>query len=119
MLFTGDTVHGFMVYAVLTVAPSDGFQIQFCDRAKNSAGKEVIFYEADQALHFALSERMPWLAELCLETDCFHEHFIIFLPERMAFQIPPDHDTLHVICQYIVRDSHISKSMDHPYKKIF
>lgn len=45
-----------MIHAVLTVAPSDGFQIQFCDRTKNSAGKKVIFYKADQALHFAFSE---------------------------------------------------------------
>ena len=62
---------------------------------------------------------MPWPAELCLETDRFHEHFIIFLPERMAFQIPPDHDTLHVICQYVAWDPPISKRMDHPNKKIF
>ena len=61
--FTGDAVNCFMIHAVLTVAPSDGFQIQFCDRTKNSAGKKVIFYKADQALHFAFSERMLWLAE--------------------------------------------------------
>ena len=37
----------------------------------------------------------------------------------MSLWITPDHDTFHVVCQYIVRDSHISKSMDHPYEKIF
>ena len=62
---------------------------------------------------------MPWFTELRLETDRFHEHFIIFLPDRMSLWITPDHDTFHVVCQYIVRDSHISKRMDHPYKKIF
>lgn len=81
--------------------------------------QESSLLQTGAGVHFSFGKRMPWLTKFCLETDRFHEHFIIFLPERMTFRLPPVHDTFHVVCQYIAWDPHISKRMYHPNKKIF
>ena len=56
-----------VINIVLPVAPSKGFQIQFCDGTENSAGKKVFFYKTDQAFHFPFGKRIPRLTGLSLE----------------------------------------------------
>ncbi len=108
-----------VVNAVLSTAPVQSLPVQVGDVAEYPINKEVFLYKADEALHLPLRERMPWLAELCLEADGLHERLIILLPYRMSFQIPADDHALHVVREDEARHTHVLKGVDYADEKVF
>ena len=66
--------------AVLPVAPFQSLPVQIANVAEHPIDEEVLLHKADEALDLSLRERMPRLAELCLEADSLHECLVILLP---------------------------------------
>lgn len=107
-----------MVGAVLPVAPVQCGMIQVSNVPENPPNKKVLFHKSNQPFHFALRKGMPGLAEPCLKPDCFHKGFVVLLPDGMPLKIPVENNTLHIVCQDILGDAHISKGVDHANEEI-
>ena len=107
-----------MVGAVLPVAPVQCGAIQVSNVPENPPNKKVLLYKPHQPFHFALREGMPGLAEPRLKPDCFHKGFVVLLPDGMPLKVPVENNTLHIVCQDILGDAHISKGMDHANEEI-
>ena len=48
-----------------------------------------------------------------------HEGLILPVPNRPSVQIPVVYHAFHVICEYMLRDPHVLKGVDHSNKQIF
>ena len=119
MQLLGYAVCGAMVTDVLVIAPLQSSLIKICDVEEYPVCQEVPFDKLYEALYFSFCKRMSGLAQLCLKAYGFHEGLIILLPDGMAFQISSDDYALHVVSQYIPRNAHILKRMNHADEKIF
>ena len=97
MQFLWDPSGGLVVSAILLVAPVQCGPVQVCNIPEDPSNKEVLLYEANQALYLALGKRMPRLAELCLEAHCFHKGLVVLLPDRMALKVPVEDHTFHIV----------------------
>ena len=62
---------------------------------------------------------MSNFTQLCMETNCFHEGLVVFLPERISFHISSDDYTFHVICKNVLWNTHVNKRMNHTNKQVF
>ena len=62
---------------------------------------------------------MSNFTQLCMETNCFHECLVVFLPERISFHISSDDYAFHVICKNVLRNAHVNKRMNHTNKQVF
>lgn len=114
MQFLRHTSGGFVVGAVLLVAPFQSSPVQICNVPEDPSYQEVFFCKANQPLHLAFGKWMPGLAELRLEAYRFHKGLIVLLPDRMALEVPVQYNTFHIVRQDILGDSHITKGMDIP-----
>ena len=118
MNFLRNAVNRFVILTVLRIAPLKCLTVQICDIPKRSPNNEVLFHESDEPLYSPFSEWMPWLTKLGLKPDDFHEGFVIFLPYGISCRIPSDHDTLHIVGENSLRDTHIDERMDHSDEEI-
>ena len=107
-----------MVGAVFPIAPLQCCTIQVGNIPKHPSSEEIILYKPYQPLYLSLGKGMSGLAELCLKTDCFHKGFVVLLPDRMPLKIPVENNTLHVVCQNILGDTHISKGVNDANEEI-
>ena len=112
-------VHRTVVNAVLAVAPLQRLPVQIGNITEHTINEEVFLHKTDEALYLALRERMPRLAELCLEAHGLHECLIILLPHRMPFHVPVKDYALHVVCEDKSRNAHILKGVDHADEEVF
>ena len=119
MQLLGYAVCGAMVTDIVVIAPLQSSLIKICDVEEYPVCQEVPFDKLYEALYFSFCKRMSGLAQLCLKAYGFHEGLIILLPDGMAFQISSDDYALHVVSQYIPRNAHILKRMNHADEKIF
>ena len=62
---------------------------------------------------------MPGLAKFRLEAYRFHEGLIILLSDWISLEVPVADDTLHIVRQDMLRDSHIVERTDHANEQIF
>ena len=113
------TIYCFVVDAILLIAPFQDGLVQICYIPEGPAHQEIVLHKAYQTLHLSLGKRMPGFAELCLESNGGHECLIIFVPQRMPFQIPAVHNTAHIVGQHRLRDPHIFKGMKHTDEQVF
>ena len=88
MQFLWYTGGGFVVGAVLLVAPVQYSPVQVCNVPEDPSHQKVLLYETDQPFHFSLGEWMSRLTEFCLEAYRFHKGLIILLPDRMSLEVP-------------------------------
>ena len=79
----------------------------------------MFFHKAYQFLHLAFGEEMAGLAELRLEGHRFHKSLIVSLPNRIAIEIPVENEAFHIICQHVLGNSRIGKSMKRSNEKAF
>ena len=112
-------IHRTVVDPVLGVAPFQRLPVQVSNVVENAVNKEILFHEPHEPFHLAFGKRMAGLAELCLETNGFHEGFIILLPHWMPLQIAVQNYTFHVVGQNKPGNTHILKGVDHADKQIF
>ena len=61
---------------------------------------------------------MPRFAELGSETHGVHEGFVIYVPYGMPFEVPFYDDTLHVVGQDILWDTHHVECMEHADEQV-
>ena len=118
MQFLGHICGGFVVGAVLLVAPVQSSPVQICNVPEDLAHQEVLFYETDQPLHLSFGKRMPRLAEFCLEGHRFHKGLVVFLPDWTALEVPVGDHTFHIVRQDILWDPHVAKGVDHANQQI-
>ena len=83
------------------------------------ASEKVVFHKSHQALYLALGEGMAGFAELCLKTKVFHEDLVVLLPDRIALQIPVQHNAFHIVSQDDSGHPHVLKGVDHPNEQVF
>lgn len=86
---------------------------------KDSSGKKVFFYETYKTFYRTFGKGMSMSAQFRFKSDGIHKYFIIMIPNRVAFYIPAGHNTLHVVCRYVLRNTHAFKCVDLIYKQIF
>ena len=119
MLYIRRTVYTLMVSAVLPVAPFNRLIVQIGKFSKYTALKEVLLHEADEALYGSFGKRVPRLAKPGVESYVSHKELIIVLPDGLSLGIPADHHTLHVVCQYLLRNTHKQERMNHSDEEVF
>ena len=56
--------------------------------------------------------------ELCLKPYGVHKSLILMIPQWMSICIPAIYDTLHVICENVLRNTKVLKSMYYAYEKV-
>ena len=117
--FVRNTINCFMVSVILGIAPFPCFVVKICNSAKYPASKKVVLYETHKTFYGSFGKRMSGSAQLCFKADCIHKDFVIMVPDWMPFRITMKHNTLHVVCKYMFRNSHTFESMDHTNKEIF
>jgi len=119
MFYIRRAVHSFVVNAVLPVAPFNRFIIQICEFSKYTSLQEVLLHEADQAFYGTFGEWVSRLAKAGVESYVSHAEFIIVLPDRLSMGIPADYNTLHVVCQDFLRNTHEQERMNHSDEEVF
>ena len=107
-----------MVAVVMLITPPSRLIVQGGNRTENPTGQEISLHILHEALDSPFGKRMPRLAELRTKTYCLHEGFILRMPYGMSEIVPTNHNTLHVVGENVIRDSHFLKSMYHPYKQV-
>ena len=99
--FCRNAIHSTMISAILFVTPDQCITVQICNVSKCSSDNKIFFYKADKPFHLSFCKGVSGVSaftQLCMETNCFHEDLIIFLPERISFHISSDDYAFHVIC---------------------
>ena len=112
------TVNTIVVSIVLPVTPAPCFIVEIGNTSESTTCHEVALYELNKPLHSTFRERMPRFAEFCFKADRRHKRLVFFVPNRLAIGISSGRDTLHVVCQYVFRNSHALKRVDHTDKEI-
>ena len=115
----GYTVHRPVVSTILSAAPFQSLPVQVGNMVKYPAGEKVVFHKSHQALYLALGEGMAGFAELSLKTKVFHKGLVVLLPDRMALQIPVQHNAFNIVSQDDSGHPHVLKGMDHPNEQVF
>ena len=118
MQFLWHTGGGFVVGAVLLVAPVQCSPVQICNVPEDPSCQEVLFYKTNQPLHLALGEGMPGLAELRAEAHGLHKCLIILLPHGMSLKIPVEDNAFHVVGQNVLGDAHAGEAVDHADEEV-
>ena len=106
MFYIRSTVHAPVINTVLAPAPLDRFIIQVRKFFEYTSLQEVLLHKANETFYRTLGKRVTWLAEPGMEAYVPHEEFLVMLPDRFSLRISPDHNTLHVICQDVLRNIH-------------
>src|SRR5699024_978423 len=81
--------------------------------------EKVVFHKSHQALYLVFGKGIPGVAELCLKAEGFHESLVVLLPDRMAIQIPVQHDAFHIVSQDNFGHAHVLKGMNHSNEQVF
>lgn len=119
MNLLGYPVHRPVVSTILSVSPFHRLPVQVGYMVEYSAGKEIVFHKPHQALYLTFGKGMAGFAELCLKTKSLHEGLVVLLPDRMALQIPVQHDAFHIVSQDEFGHPHVLKGMDHSNEQVF
>ena len=112
-------IHSSMISAILFVTPDQCIAVQICNISKCSSDNKIFFYKADKPFHLSLCKGVSAFTQLCMETDCFHEDLIIFLPYWISFHISSDYHAFHIICKNVFWNAHVNKRMNHTNEQIF
>ena len=107
-----------VVLGILLFAPFHYLIIEVIQIPETSSDKEVVFDESDQPLDFTFGLWMPRLTQCGIEAYCVQEVLIVRLPYWMVLEVPLYDDTFHVVCQHILRYSHICECTEHAYEQV-
>ena len=106
------------ILTVPLVAPLQCFKVKIGYVTKDPICQKVCLYISYKTFDLSFGKRVAGLAQFCFKPDGIHKHFIVFLPYRMPVLVSSNNNTLHVICQNILRYSHIFEGVEHADKQI-